>query len=84
MILEVTEKGARRSAEPLLCRGDMTRTCDPLVPNQMRYQLRHTPKSFETAEWKPRAGSQGPRRDRMKGPCLPQGTAKISIFFIFV
>ena len=25
------------------CRGDMTRTCDPLVPNQMRYQLRHTP-----------------------------------------
>ena len=22
----------------------MTRTCDPLVPNQMRYQLRHTPK----------------------------------------
>ena len=23
----------------------MTRTCDPLVPNQMRYQLRHTPES---------------------------------------
>ena len=23
----------------------MTRTCDPLVPNQMRYQLRHTPNS---------------------------------------
>ncbi len=24
-------------------RGDVTRTHDPLVPNQMRYQLRHTP-----------------------------------------
>ena len=24
-------------------RGDRTRTCDPLVPNQMRYQLRYTP-----------------------------------------
>ena len=27
-------------------RGDMTRTCDPLVPNQMRYQLRYTPNGF--------------------------------------
>ncbi len=26
-------------------RGGQTRTDDPLVPNQMRYQLRHTPKS---------------------------------------
>ena len=25
-------------------REDRTRTCDPLVPNQMRYQLRYTPK----------------------------------------
>ena len=25
------------------CRGGQTRTDDPLVPNQMRYQLRHTP-----------------------------------------
>ena len=25
-------------------RGDRIRTCDPLVPNQMRYQLRYTPK----------------------------------------
>ena len=25
------------------CRGDRIRTCDPLVPNQMRYQLRYTP-----------------------------------------
>ena len=27
-------------------RGDRIRTCDPLVPNQVRYQLRHTPKIF--------------------------------------
>ena len=26
----------------LLCRGDRTRTCDSLVPNQERYQLRYT------------------------------------------
>ena len=26
-----------------LCREDRTRTCDPLVPNQMRYHLRHFP-----------------------------------------
>lgn len=25
-------------------RGDRTRTCDSLVPNQERYQLRYTPK----------------------------------------
>ena len=25
------------------CREDRTRTCDPLVPNQMRYHLRHFP-----------------------------------------
>ena len=24
------------------CRGDRTRTCDSLVPNQERYQLRYT------------------------------------------
>ena len=29
--------------ESLFCRGDRIRTCDPLVPNQMRYQLRYTP-----------------------------------------
>ena len=28
----------------------MTRTCDPLVPNQMRYQLRHTPKKNKTPD----------------------------------
>ena len=27
-------------------RGDRTRTCDSLVPNQERYQLRYTPNSF--------------------------------------
>ena len=27
----------------MLCRGTVTRTRDPLVPNQMRYQLRYTP-----------------------------------------
>ena len=27
-------------------RGDRIRTCDPLVPNQMRYQLRYTPKTL--------------------------------------
>lgn len=25
------------------CRGDRIRTCDPLVPNQVRYQLRYAP-----------------------------------------
>ena len=25
------------------CRGDRTRTCDSLVPNQERYQLRYAP-----------------------------------------
>ena len=25
------------------CRGDRTRTCDILVPNQVRYQLRYAP-----------------------------------------
>ena len=29
----------------LFCRGDRIRTCDPLVPNQVRYQLRHAPKT---------------------------------------
>ena len=27
-------------------RGDRTRTCDSLVPNQERYQLRYTPVHF--------------------------------------
>ena len=29
----------------LVCRGDRTRTCDSLVPNQERYQLRYTSKA---------------------------------------
>ena len=28
-----------------LRRGDLTRTGDPLVPNQVRYQLRYAPKA---------------------------------------
>ena len=28
------------------CRGDRTRTCDSLVPNQERYQLRYTPQNI--------------------------------------
>ena len=28
------------------CRGDRTRTCDILVPNQVRYQLRYAPNYF--------------------------------------
>ena len=28
----------------LFSRGDRIRTCDPLVPNQVRYQLRYAPK----------------------------------------
>ena len=35
------------------CRGDRIRTCDPLVPNQMRYQLRYTPKLFSWHHWLP-------------------------------
>ena len=31
----------------LFCRGDRIRTCDPLVPNQVRYQLRHAPKNIK-------------------------------------
>ena len=31
------------------CRGDRTRTCDSLVPNQERYQLRYTPVLFESS-----------------------------------
>ena len=35
---------ANNAVSAYIRRGDMTRTCDPLVPNQMRYQLRYTPK----------------------------------------
>ncbi len=36
---EITEN---QPVKPLVCRGDRTRTCDSLVPNQERYQLRYT------------------------------------------
>ena len=32
--------------KPSFCRGDRTRTCDSLVPNQERYQLRYTPLQY--------------------------------------
>ena len=41
------ETGIKKSHQEFLlddfCRGDRTRTCDSLVPNQERYQLRYTP-----------------------------------------
>ena len=39
------KKDSQGILESLSCRGDRIRTCDPLVPNQMRYQLRYTPKT---------------------------------------
>ena len=33
---------------PVVCRGSGTRTHDPLVPNQIRYQLRYTPYNLFT------------------------------------
>ena len=40
--IALAETGSRRILF-WLCREDRTRTCDPLVPNQMRYHLRHFP-----------------------------------------
>ena len=37
------KKSPKIILERFFCRGDRIRTCDPLVPNQMRYQLRYTP-----------------------------------------
>ena len=37
------KKISQRISFEIFCRGDRIRTCDPLVPNQMRYQLRYTP-----------------------------------------
>ena len=37
------KKGVRVSSNALWSRGDRIRTCDPLVPNQVRYQLRYAP-----------------------------------------
>ena len=36
------DKESTSFADALFCRGDRTRTCDSLVPNQERYQLRYT------------------------------------------
>ena len=36
----------------LLCRDDTTRTCDPLVPNQVYYQLYYVPNAFVKASAK--------------------------------
>ena len=35
-----------RSFDSLYCRGDRIRTCDPLVPNQMRYRAAPLPELF--------------------------------------
>lgn len=37
------KKGNLPKKIPFVRRGDRTRTCDSLVPNQERYQLRYTP-----------------------------------------
>lgn len=48
---EAERKGGPLSAILLSCRGTVTRTPDPLVPNQMRYQLRHTPITSHQTSW---------------------------------
>lgn len=35
--------------EPAYCRGDKIRTCDLVVPNDARYQLRYTPLAYSIA-----------------------------------
>lgn len=40
------KKGVRASSNALWSRGDRIRTCDPLVPNQVRYQLRYAPRNL--------------------------------------
>jgi hypothetical protein len=37
------EKRTQMDSLSLESRGDRIRTCDPLVPNQVRYQLRYAP-----------------------------------------
>jgi hypothetical protein len=43
------------SGQAFFCRGDVTRTHDPYVPNVVRYQLRYTPYQQPY----PPAGGQG-------------------------
>ena len=40
------KKGVRVCSNALWSRGDRIRTCDPLVPNQVRYQLRYAPRNL--------------------------------------
>ena len=40
-------------------RGDRTRTCDSLVPNQERYQLRYTPNGFRECCFQMKVGVTG-------------------------
>ena len=40
MYMLITKKPSK---DAWFCRGDRTRTCDSLVPNQERYQLRYAP-----------------------------------------
>ena len=40
-------------------RGDRTRTCDSLVPNQERYQLRYTPNGFSECCFQMKVGVTG-------------------------
>ena len=47
-------------------RGDRTRTCDSLVPNQERYQLRYTSL--------PESGCKGTKK---KSPRCPKADAKV-------
>ena len=42
---ESTKKVTKNFLLMTYCRGDRTRTCDSLVPNQERYQLRYTPEN---------------------------------------
>jgi hypothetical protein len=37
------EGGLRDQNDEPIRRGDTIRTCDPLLPKQVRYQLRHAP-----------------------------------------
>ena len=43
-----TKKGAPKGA--FLRREDRIRTCDPLVPNQMRYHLRYFPRAAKVGK----------------------------------
>ena len=45
-----TKKGAPKGA--FLRREDRIRTCDPLVPNQMRYHLRYFPRAAKVGKYR--------------------------------